>query len=65
MVHVLVADLFSPEEVNLTWAASAKMPWGAWAMTVCSGVDGGGAVLCSPFVTGVETASKSPVVQSW
>lgn len=34
-------------------------------MTDCSGVDGGGAVLCSPFITGVETASKSPVVRSW
>lgn len=32
MVHVLVADLFSPEEINLTWVACAKMPWGAWPM---------------------------------
>lgn len=60
MVHVLVADLFSLEEITLPWAVCAKMPWGAWAMVVCSSVDGGGAMLCSPLVTGVE--SKPPVV---
>lgn len=63
MVDVLVADLLRGTEPHLGWLCQNAL--GSLGHDFCCGVDGGGAVLCSPLVTGSEIASKSPVVWSY